>query len=204
MSGRNSIRWIVENSKGATIVEFALVAPLFFLTLFGVLDYGMQFYGQHVLQGAVSQAARNATLETYANNQQALDGVVEARVRQLFGGATLVFTRKAYQSFDDVGKPENIYERASEPGIPRVDGQLDPGECFDDANGSGRWEADRFRAGNGGADDVVHYVVEANINRLFPFWALMGQPEVTTLRAATVLRNQPYGQNTFVVKKICP
>jgi hypothetical protein len=199
-----SLTTLFRDRNAATIVEFALVSPLFFLALFGVLDYGMQFYGQHILQGAVSQAARNSTLEDYAGNQQALDDMVEARVHQVFASATVEFSRRAYQSFDDVGKPEEIEEKPSSGGVTRVDGRLDPGECFYDANGSGNWEADRARAGNGGADDVVHYEVEAKIKRMFPFWALAGQSQDTTLRAATVLRNQPYGTNSFVVRKICP
>lgn len=185
-----------KDKRGATVVEFALVAPLFFLALFGVLDYGMLFYGQHVLQGAVSQSARNSTLEDYATDQDALDNLVEARVHQVFSGAVVEFQRRAYVGFDGVGKHEPLVHDAAAVRAPRT------GECFWDMNGSKRWEADQSRVGNGGADDVIVYEVTANIDRMFPFWALVGQPQQTTLRAATVLRNQPYG-TSFVVEKIC-
>jgi Flp pilus assembly protein TadG len=42
------------------MVEFALVAPLFFLLVFGVLDYGRLFYEQETLQYAMRQAGRFA------------------------------------------------------------------------------------------------------------------------------------------------
>jgi hypothetical protein len=186
----------LQSQRGAAIIEFALVSPLFFLALFGVLDYGMQFYGQQVLQGAVSQSARNSTLEGYEGDQTALDNLVTARFRQVFASANMQFSRKAYVGFDGVGKHEPIIGAPSEKRPPVS------GECFWDMNGTGRWEIDQSRAGNGGADDVVLYEVTAQFQRMFPFWSLAGHPQETKLRASTVLRNQPYGSQ-FAVKKIC-
>lgn len=187
---------LCKDTYGATVVEFALVAPLFLLALFGALDYGMLFYGQHVLQGTVSQAARNSTLEDFAADQDALDDLVDARVKQVFPSAVVQFSRRAYSGFDGVGQHEPI------EGKPNVVRPPVNGECYFDMNGSGQWEADQSRVGNGGADDVVHYEVSARVDRMFPFWALIGQPQESTLQAATVLRNQPYGAG-FVVEKIC-
>lgn len=192
------------DQRAAAALEFALVAPLFLMTIFGILDYGMQFYGSHVLQGAVSQAARSSTLEGFATNQSSLDDMVNTRVRQVFGDAHVEFTRRAYLNYEDVGKAERIYELPSSGGVVRTDGKLDPGECFDDANGSGKWEADRGRIGNGGPDDIVLYEVVMNFDRMFPFWAFVGQPQESTMKASTLLRNQPYGKNILEVKKICP
>lgn len=46
--------------RGQTIVEFALVAPLFFLLIFGVIDFGRLFYTQMTLQHALREAGRFA------------------------------------------------------------------------------------------------------------------------------------------------
>jgi len=50
----------IRARSGNSMVEFALVAPLFFLLVFGVLDYGRLFYEQETLQYAMRQAGRFA------------------------------------------------------------------------------------------------------------------------------------------------
>jgi Flp pilus assembly protein TadG len=47
--------------KGQTMAEFAMVVPLFFLLLFGVMDYGRLFFIQMNLQQAVQDAGRFAS-----------------------------------------------------------------------------------------------------------------------------------------------
>jgi Flp pilus assembly protein TadG len=42
------------------MVEFALVAPLFFLLVFGIMDFGRLFFVQETLQYALRQAGRYA------------------------------------------------------------------------------------------------------------------------------------------------
>lgn len=50
-----------EQPPGASIVEFALVVPLFFVFFFAVFDFAQLFYCQMTLQNAVRQACRYAT-----------------------------------------------------------------------------------------------------------------------------------------------
>ena len=50
----------VRNKKGATVVECALVFPLFFLLMFGILDFGMYFFVEHTLQFATREGMRLA------------------------------------------------------------------------------------------------------------------------------------------------
>jgi Flp pilus assembly protein TadG len=45
---------------GQSLVEFALVAPLFFLLVFGITDFGRLFFTQETLQYAVREAGRFA------------------------------------------------------------------------------------------------------------------------------------------------
>jgi Flp pilus assembly protein TadG len=51
---------LIRAQSGEAMVEFALVAPLFFLLVFGILDYGRLFYEQETLQYAMRQAGRFA------------------------------------------------------------------------------------------------------------------------------------------------
>ena len=49
-----------KSMRGQSLVEFALVAPLFFLLVFAVVDFGRLFFMQMTLQNALQEAARYA------------------------------------------------------------------------------------------------------------------------------------------------
>lgn len=186
MTRRNALlRRLRANERGLAMVEFALTAPLFLLILMGIFDYCWQMYAQQVLQGAVSKAGRDSTLQVNASDQSALDDAVEAQVLKVFRNAQMSFTRKAYDRFDQVAVEER-YTDAND------NGSYDSGECFDDFNNNGRWDADRGIEGNGGADDVVLYTASMTFDRVLPVWKMLGQPQSTTLSSSTVLRNQPF------------
>lgn len=190
------LRRLRRSESGAAILEFALTAPVFLMLLMGIFDFSWQLYAQQVLQGAVSQSARMATLEGYANDQTALDTMVRNKVKQVYPAATVTFSRNAYQSFDQVGKPEPLTDKNG-------NGRWDSGECFEDLNGTGSWEADSSVAGNGGADSVVLYAARMRFDRILPLWKMLGQDQMTTLTATTVLRNQPYTTGSAKREVIC-
>ena len=48
-------------TRGSSAIEFALIAPVFFLLLAGVIDLGRLFFVQMTLQDALRQAARFAS-----------------------------------------------------------------------------------------------------------------------------------------------
>jgi Flp pilus assembly protein TadG len=70
-----------RGSSGATAVEFALVAPLLFLLLFAIVEFGRAWWTKNSLQYAVERATRYAVvcatgacpsdgaIQTYAANQ---------------------------------------------------------------------------------------------------------------------------------------
>ncbi|ALH82142.1 TadE/TadG family type IV pilus assembly protein [Sphingopyxis macrogoltabida] len=184
------IRRLRRNKRGVAMVEFALTAPVFLLLLMGIFDYCWQMYAQQVLQGAVSKAGRDSTLEQFATNQKALDDRVKAQVLNVFNHADVTFTRKAYDTFDQVGTEERYTDDKPK------NGRYDPGECFDDFNKNGRWDRDRGRDSNGTAGDVVLYTASMKFKRVLPVWYMLGQPQETTLSSSTVLRNQPFANGT--------
>lgn len=51
---------LIHARVGNSMVEFALVAPLFFLLVFGIMDFGRLFFVQETLQYALRQAGRYA------------------------------------------------------------------------------------------------------------------------------------------------
>lgn len=52
-----------EKRRGAAAVEFAVVAPLFFLLLAGIVEFGQAFRIQHSLSTAARRGARAAIIE---------------------------------------------------------------------------------------------------------------------------------------------
>lgn len=182
------VRRLRRQESGLAMVEFALTAPVFLLLMMGIFDYSWQLYGRQVLQGTVAKAARDATLEKYATSQTALDDYVRNSVLKVFNNANVTFTRKVYDSFEEVGNPEP-YKDSNNNG--RYDTSPTK-ECFEDINGNGTWDADRARSGNGGADDIVLYTATMKIQRVLPVWKMLGQPQESTITASTVLRNQPF------------
>ena len=71
----------------------------------------------------------------------------------------------------------------------------DAGEQYKDVNNNGVWDADGGDA-TGGAKDRVVYTVVVTYPRLFPIASFVGLPTTTTVKATTVLENQPYADQT--------
>lgn len=187
---------LIGDARAAAAVEFALVAPVFLLVLMAIFDFSMQLYAKSVLSGAVNRAARDSALENNSNSQVNIDAAVTAQVRAVFQDGTLSYTRRNYDSFDDVSKPEPLTDS-------NANGLRDAGECFTDRNGNNAWDTDRGGTGQGGGDEVVLYTATMDLTRLFPAWKMLGQPQISTIRASTVLRNQPFATNTPTSNVIC-
>jgi Flp pilus assembly protein TadG len=60
------MRHIRRNENGQALVEFALVAPLLFLILFGIIQFGIAFMHSVTLTDAVRAGARKAAVSRSA------------------------------------------------------------------------------------------------------------------------------------------
>lgn len=169
--------------RGAAAVEFALIAPVMLIGMFGVFDLGYNMYTAAVLEGAIQEAARNSTIEGAATGE--LDQRMTDVVHNIAPKAELEFDRTAYANFSDIRQPEDFSDIND-------NGTCDNGEPFEDANGNGTWDQDRGSSGLGGARDAVLYEVTVTYPRPFPIGKLIGQSGDFTMVARTVLRNQPY------------
>ena len=190
MSARISL---LRDERGATLVEFAMVAPVLILALLGLMDMGYNYYIQAQLQGTVQRAARDATLESARTNTADIDAKVAVAVHRLVPNASLQFARSSYSSFADVAQAEDFSDLND-------NGRCDDGEPFEDANGNGDWDEDRASEGMGGARDAVLYEVTVSYPRAFGIAGLVGLPTTFTTRSTTVLRNQPWGEQIYVGK----
>jgi Flp pilus assembly protein TadG len=189
---------LARDESGATLVEFAIVAPVMLLMLMGFFDLAQTEYARSVLQGAMQMAARNSTLQSGLTSQSTIDAYVENQVTPVVSrNPTFTVTRLSYSDFSDVGKAEPYTDTNG-------NGQYDRGECYEDINGNGQWDSDMGTTGQGGADDAVLYTMSVSYKRLFPMARMLGWSANQTITASTVLRNQPYGtQDTSTPAPTC-
>jgi Flp pilus assembly protein TadG len=73
---------IKSRQSGATVVEMAIVAPVFILVLLALVEFSMMFFAQLSMQYAVREGARYAitgqsNLDPAAKNQQRYVAVIE-------------------------------------------------------------------------------------------------------------------------------
>lgn len=54
-------RWVLS-ARGQTVLEFAVIAPIMFVFLFGIIDFGMSLDRRITLQHAVREGARMAAV----------------------------------------------------------------------------------------------------------------------------------------------
>ena len=188
---------ILRDRKGATIIEFAIVAPVMLMMIMGLGDILLQAYAQAVLDGAMQKAGRDSAIQGGANATAAIDGTVRAAVDAVTHNATYVTTRRAYANFS-AARPEVFTDSDN-------DNVHDPRECFFDVNGNRQWDDDPGSVGQGGADDATLYTMTVTFDRVFPIAGLVGGSTTKTLTSRTVLKNQPFAsQNAAAVTQVCP
>jgi Flp pilus assembly protein TadG len=181
-SGLNAL---LRDSSGAALLEFAIVMPVMLMMIFGTLEFGLNVYTRSVLEGAMQQAGRNSTLQSSQSSQSSIDAYVSNQIHNILPNATVTFTRENYPTFSQVGRPEDFTDTNG-------NGVRDAGECFQDLNGNGTSDADSGRSGVGGANDVVLYTATVSYTSFIPVGAALKISPTTTMKAATILRNQPF------------
>lgn len=194
---RPVLKRLAADTRGLTVIEFALISPTLLVLMMGTFDLGFRTYATSVLQGEVQKAARDATLETGSSAGTALNTRVQDQVSRIISNGTWTFTRRSYASFTRAGQAENFTDSNG-------NGSRDAGECYQDENGNSNWDADVGLTGQGTSDDIVMYTASVTYPRLFPMYGLLGWTQNETIAASTTLRNQPYGtQVTYTVTARC-
>lgn len=190
-------RRLIGDRRGGTIVEFAIVAPVMLLTIMGLGDLLYQTYLQSILSGAIQKAGRDSSIQGGANQTAVLDNRVITIVRRVADTATFTSSRESAANFVRM-KPEPFTDKTP------LNGRRDAGECFEDYNFNGQWDANPTRTGQGGANDVTLYKITVTYPRPFPIATLMGFSANQKISAQTLLKNQPYAtQKVTTPPSVC-
>ncbi|PIR31597.1 MAG: hypothetical protein COV36_07845 [Alphaproteobacteria bacterium CG11_big_fil_rev_8_21_14_0_20_44_7] len=66
-------RRVAKNNKGTTAIEFALLAPIFFLVFMGIIEVGLTMFVDSTLNTALRLAARNGMTKGYSSIAEVRD-----------------------------------------------------------------------------------------------------------------------------------
>ena len=66
-----------RDNSGAAVIEFAILAPVIFAMLLGVIQVGLSMQAQNALRSIASQTARYAVVE-YQKGNEVTDGTIKA------------------------------------------------------------------------------------------------------------------------------
>ena len=196
------LRKLARHDRGVSVVEFALLAPIFMGILLTVFEFGFAFYARGVLQGAVDAAARTASLENTEFTQ--ISDRVSRQVKAVLPSSeaetdiSFELDPSYYANYRDLQLPEDFEDNNNND-------RWDSTECFVDRNANATYDTDVGVAGRGGAQDVVSISATLSYARPMPLWRMFGFSDRQTITVRTFLRNQPFSaQAAETSVKICP
>ncbi len=188
MAKRVSLRQgLLRDAAGVTVVEFALVLPVFLMVLVGSLDLAQMVYAKAVLDGVVEKASRDSALET--GDTALADGVVRQAISQVLPGSRVSVTRKNYFDFTNANRGEELDD-------VNGDGECSPNEAYTDLNNNDHWDKSLGADGNGGANDVIVYTVNVSYEPVFALPLVPLDWSTRDISATAVKRNQPFGRQS--------
>ncbi len=188
MAKRVSLRpGLLCDAAGVTVVEFALVLPVFLMVLVGSLDLAQMVYAKAVLDGVVEKASRDSALET--GDTTLADGVVRQAISQVLPGSRVSVTRKNYFDFTNANRGEELDD-------VNGDGECSPNEAYTDLNNNDHWDKSLGADGNGGANDVIVYTVNVSYEPAFALPLVPLDWSTRDISATAVKRNQPFGRQS--------
>lgn len=176
---------LASDTRGATVVEFAIIIPVVCTLMAAGFELGYRAYLSAIIQGALLEAARRATVGDRTGDQ--IDQIIKDRVAMLSSAANVKEIKKEnFYNFTNVGKAEKITTDQAPIGVynPATD-------CYEDANNNNVYDTN-MNSGLGTADDIVRYSVRIEYPNIMPVKKLLGWGSKQTIAASTVMRNQPF------------
>ncbi|MCW4460369.1 pilus assembly protein [Sphingomonas sp. BT-65] len=205
--GAHRLRLLARHERGATLVEFAIVAPVLGFMLLAAFDVAHTLYVRAALQGVVQKAARDLTLESglVTATQDLLDEKVRKQVKALANNGTVTISRQWYRRYEHAAASQfEPWTDTNSNGTCDGPQGGTPGEPYEDTNGNNRWDATGGNLSQGGAKDAVLYTATVSYPRFFPVYNVIGGSNTTKVTASTILRNQPYGDQGVATVRNCP
>ena len=192
---RSFLARLRNDARGATVIEFALIALPVCILMMGGMEVAYESYVRAVMQGALTDAARDASVETpdLFDPGDTIEKKVEAAIRRQAGRiavkAEITVKQRNFYEFSGVNRAEKLLSDVN------GNGEFDEedGDCWEDANDNGMFDLDSSGEGRGSADDIAFYSARVVMPRLFPVTGFVPMKPDFDLTIETAVRNQPYG-----------
>lgn len=185
---RISKKNLKHDSHGSMIVEFALLAPVFFYIMFAIIEIFAFMLSEGILESAVRQAARSG-LTGYNPAGVSRENYIKQQVEDkvfFINPDNLNFETQIYSSFANIDKPEPFTDT-------NKDSYYDIGEPYTDINANGQWDEDMGKSGSGGAGDIVVYKLSYTWHFMTPFIGqLLSKTGTMDIVANAVVKNEPF------------
>lgn len=199
------LRGLRRDQRGATLLEFAFVAPIMVLMIMAGLETGYTVYLKTIAGGVLETNARAASLEGATESQ--FDSDIRTAMRRILpkyarADENIILTKKNYTDYSRINAAEKITIDHNSNGVVDApadwdnDGDIDGGDCWIDEDGNNAYGTNEGASGLGGSDDGVFYTVRLELPRLFPMSSMMGLSEKLVVSVRTLVINQPYGTQT--------
>lgn len=184
------------NESGAAVIEFAVVSGVFFMLMFGIIEYGMIMMTQIAIESATNQVGRSASIGGVAPG--CADRVCTIRAIVAEKTASLVDPRSINVSSTVVSSPTTATPPIADICLDNPATPYPPtGSCtvFQNNDGiAGYQQRGSLSTGTiGGAGEVVEIRVTYLWPVLFPlFRSSFGTNGVLTISSSTVVKNEPF------------
>lgn len=178
---------LLADQRGAYILEFALLSPVFLAMILGFVDFSYWAYMKATTTGALERVARSAGVGGPSVDPTTFEIPVQNLVKTIAKDSTFTWTKKSYFNFSGVGKPEKLTSDKNN------NGQYDLGDCWEDSVENGNYDTAQGTTGIGGADDIVYYTVKVDFQPLIPLGGFFPfLPAGRSVSASTMIKRQPF------------
>lgn len=179
---------LLENKEGSALIEFALLMPVFFFLIFGIIEIFTLMLAEGLMESATRQASRSG-LTGYVPDSTTRDEYILQQIRDevfFVDPEQIKLETLIYSNFGDINQAEPYTDENG-------DGSYDVGEPYTDSNGNGQWDFDMGVAGIGNGGDIVVYRISYDWEFMTPFIGELlfedGEYKITT---SAVVRNEPF------------
>ena len=128
MTAHRKKRAAARTRRGATVVEFAVLAPVMFLFIFGIIEFGRLMMVQEAMTSAAREACREASLATTINSadvDSAARNVMLGVMADAANTATVRVTMNpASMANVPSGTPVNVYIEANFSDVSWLPGSI--------------------------------------------------------------------------------
>lgn len=191
MMQRRAVNTILQECKGTTIIEFAVVAPVFFLLFFAVLELGLLTFTQIALETAVAQTGRDVSISSTKavgfDRLGAFSALLKQKTQGLINSENLAISANVLNAEGGGGTEQPDICLTNPPSTPAT---CPTGTPFQDLNANGMYDGPGgVNLGNSG--DAVEVRASLPWQVQFPFLKeLFGPNGVVQLSATTVIKNE--------------